>query len=143
MQLLQYRGRKYCITIKYNLNSLSSLSASLSLSIYLSSYLCIYIYILYIFYIYIFFDFLLVTYGRNPAVKKKYITFKEKFEICDIWRVRDKRKITFHHKSNSELIQRRLDYFFICNSYKSFWKNLSDYTSLFRSLPILNMKIRN
>ena len=45
------------------------------------------IYIFYIYFIYIYFDFLLVTYGRNPAVKKKdtkhskknlkYVTFGE------------------------------------------------------------------
>ena len=147
MQLLQYRGRKYCITIKYNLNSLSSLSASLSLylSIYLSIYLAIYayIYILYIFYIYIFWLLTCDLWKKSSCEKKRYKTFKEKFEICDIWRVRDKKKITFHYKHNSEIIQRHLDYFFICNSYKRFWKNLSDCTSLFRSLPILNIKKRN
>ena len=66
-----------------------------------------------------FFDASLDSYA--PSLKKKsvakFIKLKGKFDLCDIWRIRNpKTKIyTFRQKHVSGLIQRRLDYFCISN----------------------------
>ena len=69
-----------------------------------------------------FLDTSLDSYGGKPSLKKKskakFIELKEKFDLCDIWRIRNsKTKIyTFQQKHVSGLIQRWLEYFCISNS---------------------------
>ena len=69
-----------------------------------------------------FFDTSLDSYRGKPTLKNKsiakFIELKEKFDLCDIWRIRNpKTKIfTFRQKHDSGLIQRRLDYLYISNS---------------------------
>ena len=48
----------------------------------------------------------------------KFIEFKEKFDFCDIWRIRNPKtkRFTFRQKHVSGLIQRRLHHFCISNS---------------------------
>ena len=76
------------------------------------------------------------SYGGKPTLKKKsiakFIELKEKFDLCDIWRIRNpKTKIyTFRQKHVSGLIQRRLDYFYISNSMQVSVKNTDVLTSL-------------
>ena len=58
----------------------------------------------------------------DPTIKKKslakLIEPKEFYDLCDIWRVKNRksRRFTFTHKHSSSLIQRRLDYIFISNT---------------------------
>ena len=69
-----------------------------------------------------FFDTFLESHGGKPTIKKKSIAksieLKEKFDLCDIWRIRNPKtkRFTFRQKHVSGLIQRRLDYFYISNS---------------------------
>ena len=69
-----------------------------------------------------FFDTSLDLYGGKPTLKKKsiakFIELKEKFDLCDIWRIRNPKtkSFTFRQKNVSCLIRRCLDYFYISNS---------------------------
>ena len=47
----------------------------------------------------------------------KLIQIKEKFNLCDIWRIRNPKikRFTFRQQHISGFIQRRLDYFFFSN----------------------------
>ena len=69
-----------------------------------------------------FLDTSLDSYGNEPTLKKKsiakFIELKEKFDLCDIWNIRNPKtkKYTFRKKHVSGLIQRSLDYFYIWNS---------------------------
>ena len=64
--------------------------------------------------------------GGNPKLKKgsitKFIEIKEKFDLCDIWKVRNpnKQRFTFRQNNKSGFLQRRLDYFFVSNSIQVF-----------------------
>ena len=83
-----------------------------------------------------FFDTSLDSYGGKPTLKKKsiakFIELKEKFDLCDIWRIRNPKtkRYTFRQKYVSGLIQRRLDYFYISNSMQVSVKNTDLLTSL-------------
>ena len=76
-----------------------------------------------------FFDTSLGSYGGKPTLKKKsiakFIELKEKFDLGDIWRIRNPKtkRYTFRQKHVSGLIQRRLDYFYISNSMRVPIKN--------------------
>ena len=60
--------------------------------------------------------------GGNPKLKKgsitKFTEIKEKFDLCDIWRVRNPKnqRFTFRQNHKSGFLHRRLDYFFVSNS---------------------------
>ena len=64
--------------------------------------------------------------GGNPILKKssitKFLEIKEKFDLCDIWRVRNpkKQRFTFRQNHKSGFLHRRLDYFFVSNSLQDF-----------------------
>ena len=83
-----------------------------------------------------FFDTSLDSYGGKPTLKNEYIAkfieFKEKFDLCDIWRIRNPKtkRYTFRQKHVSGLIQRRLDYFYISNSMQVSVKNTDVLASL-------------
>ena len=83
-----------------------------------------------------FFDTSLESYGGKPTLKKKsiakFIELKEKFDLCDIWRIRNPKtkRYTFRQKHVSGLIQRRLDYFYISNSMQVSVKNTDVLASL-------------
>ena len=70
----------------------------------------------------VFFNLSLEANGGNPVLKKKSIAkliqLKEKFSLCDIWRIRSPKvkRFTFRQHHKSGFIQRRLDYFFISNN---------------------------
>ena len=82
------------------------------------------------------FDTSLESYGGKPTLKKKYIAkfieFKEKFDLCDIWRIRNPKtkRFTFRQKHASGLIQRRLDHIYISNSMQVSVKNTDGLVSL-------------
>ena len=67
------------------------------------------------------FDIILKSLGGNPCLKKKSIAkliqIKEKFNLCDIWRIRYPKikRFYFRQQHISGFIQRRLDYFFVSN----------------------------
>ena len=67
------------------------------------------------------FDISLESLGGNPCLKKKsiakWIQIKEKFDLCDIWKIRNPKikRFTFRQEHISGFIQRRLDYFFLSN----------------------------
>ena len=83
-----------------------------------------------------FFDTSLESYGGKPTLKKKsiakFIELKEKFDLCDIWRITNPKAkgFTFRHKRFSGLIQRRLNYFYISNSTQVSVKNTDVLASL-------------
>ena len=83
-----------------------------------------------------FFNTSLDSYGGKPTLKKKSIVklieLKEKFDLCDIWRIRNPttKIYTFQQKHVSSLIQIRLDYFFIPNSMQVSVKNTDVLASL-------------
>ena len=76
------------------------------------------------------------SYGGKPTLKKKsiakFIELKAKFDLCDIWRIRNPKttRPTFRQKYVSGLIERRLDYFDISNSMQVFVKNTDVLASL-------------
>ena len=59
------------------------------------------------------------SYGGKPTLKKKsiakFIEPKKKFDLCDIWRIRNPKtkRCTFHQKHAFGLIQKRLYCFYI------------------------------
>ena len=67
------------------------------------------------------FDISLESLGGNPCLKKKSIAkliqIKEKFDIRNIWRIRNPKikRFTFRQQHISGFIQRRIDYFFLSN----------------------------
>ena len=67
------------------------------------------------------FDISLESLGGNPCLKMKSIAkliqIKEKFDLCDIWRMRNPKikRFTFWQQRILGFIQRRLDYVFISN----------------------------
>ena len=69
----------------------------------------------------VFNDISLESLGGNPCLKMKSIAkliqIKEKFDLCDIWRMRNPKikRFTFWQQRILGFIQRRLDYFFISN----------------------------
>ena len=83
-----------------------------------------------------FFDTSLDSHGGKPVLKKKsiaeFIELKEKFDLCDIWRIRNPKtkRYTFRQRHVSCLIQRRLDYFYISNSMPLSVKNTDALASL-------------
>ena len=83
-----------------------------------------------------FFDTSLDSHGGKPVLKKKsiaeFIELKEKFDLCDIWRIRNPKtkRYTFRQRHVSCLIQRRLDYFYISNSMPISVKNTDALASL-------------
>ena len=83
-----------------------------------------------------FFDTSLDSYGGKPTLKKKaiakFIKLKEKFDLCDIWRIGNPKtkRYTFQQKHVSGIIQRRLDYFYISNSMQVSVKNSNVLASL-------------
>ena len=56
---------------------------------------------------------------KSPA---KVIEFKENFDLCDIWRVRNtkSKRFTFAQKHSSGFIQRTPDYMSISNTLQEF-----------------------
>ena len=64
--------------------------------------------------------------GGNPTLKKKslakLIEFKETYDLCNIWRVRNtkSKRFAFTQKHSSGFIQRRLDYISISNTLQEF-----------------------
>ena len=74
----------------------------------------------------LFFNSKLEAQGGNPTLKKKclvkLIEFKETYDLCDIWRVRNtkSKRFTFTLKHSSGFIQRRLDYILILNTLQEF-----------------------
>ena len=76
------------------------------------------------------FDLQLDAKGGNPTLKKEtiatFLKFKEKYNIVDIWRVRNKaaKKFTFRQSHFSGILQRRLDYIFVSNSMQYSIKNV-------------------
>ena len=69
-----------------------------------------------------YFDNTLEATGGNPHTKQQsianFLKLKEKFDLTDIWRIRNKKskKYTFRQNNFSGHLQRRLDYIFISNS---------------------------
>ena len=63
--------------------------------------------------------------GGNPKMKKKslakFIEMKNKFDLCDIWRIRNpnSKRFTFRQQHVSGFIQRRLDFFLFQMFYKT------------------------
>ena len=70
----------------------------------------------------LFFHSKLEAQGRNPTLRKKSLAklteFKNTFDLCDIWRVRntESKRFAFTKKHSSGFIQVRLDYIFISNT---------------------------
>ena len=69
--------------------------------------------------------------GGNPTLKKtsldKLIEFKETYDLCDIWRVRNlkSKRFTFTQKHSSGFVERRLDYILISITLQEF-VNMTD-----------------
>ena len=67
----------------------------------------------------LFFNSKLEAQGGNPTLKKnslaELIEFKGTYDLCDIWRVRNRKSkwFTFTQKHSSGFIQHRLDYILI------------------------------
>ena len=74
----------------------------------------------------LFFNSELEAQGGNPTLKKKSLAklneFKETYDLCDIWRVRNtkSKRFTFTQKHYSGFIQHRLDYILILNTLQEF-----------------------
>ena len=75
----------------------------------------------------------------------KLIQIKEKFNLCEIWRIRNPKikHFTFRQQQISEFIQRRLDYFFAANLLQEFVNKTdvltaftTDHSSLLFSLDL-------
>ena len=95
----------------------------------------------------LFLDSVLEAEGGSPVFKKssvsKLIEIKEKYNLCDIWRIRNtkEKRFTFRQKHRSGFLQRRLDYFFVSNTLQESIKDTeilpalsSDHSPIFFSL---------
>ena len=70
----------------------------------------------------LFLDFVLEAEGGSPIFKKifsfkTHVEIKEKYNLCDIWRIRNTKEkpFTFRKKHRSGFLE-RLDYFFVSNT---------------------------
>ena len=95
-----------------------------------------------------FFDTSLDSYGGKPTLKRKSIAkcFEEKFDLCDIWRIRNNKtkRFTLRQKHVSGLIQRRLGYFYISTSMQVSVKNTDGLASFITGLsPITFLCLKN
>ena len=99
----------------------------------------------------IFLDCYLDAKGGSPSLKKhslsKLLEIKQKLDLCDIWRVRNLKKMqyTFRQKHFLGLIQRRLDYIFISHNFPEAVKDSeildamsTNHSALFCSFQRLN-----
>ena len=74
----------------------------------------------------VFFDSNLEAKGGKPSLKQKSVAklleLKEEYNLCDIWRIRDrtKKSYTFRQHRSSGIINRRLDYVFTSNNLQEF-----------------------
>ena len=74
--------------------------------------------------------------GGSPLLKKRSVSelikIKEKLDLCDIWRVRNPKKInyTFRQQHFSGLIQRRLDYVFISQNFQEMIKKTEIFAAI-------------
>lgn len=74
--------------------------------------------------------------GGNPTLKKnsiaRFLRIKEKFDLIDIWRIRNpsKRRFTFRQQHVTGFLQRRLDFLFISNSLQTLAKNVKIETAI-------------
>ena len=61
--------------------------------------------------------------GGRPSLKLSSLALFEhlakKWDLCDIWRMRNPECKRFTYRQKTPLLQRRLDYFFISTNYKS------------------------
>ena len=84
----------------------------------------------------LFFNWKLDAAGGNPTLKRKslakFIKFKEAYDLCDIWRIRNTKvkQFTFTQQHSPGFIQRRLDYFFISNGRQEFAAELDILTPI-------------
>ena len=78
----------------------------------------------------LFSDSVLEAEGGSPVLKKssvsKLIEIKEKYVLCDIWRIRNakEKRFIFRQKHHSSFLQRRLDYFFVSNTVQESIKDI-------------------
>ena len=78
----------------------------------------------------IFFNASLKTTGGNAKLKTgtvgKFLELKDKFDLCDIWRVKHPKTktFTFRQKHFSGFIQRRLDYIFVLQNLQKKTRNV-------------------
>ena len=77
-------------------------------------------------------DVILDASGGNPSLKKrslsKILAITERLDVCDIFRVRYPKDKRFTFRQKTPLLQRRLDYMFLCN-------NLQEYVTSIDILP--------
>ena len=88
--------------------------------------------------------------GKNNLLKK-IIQFKEKLDLCDIWRIRkpNRKRYTFRHHHTTGIIHRRLDDSFISNVMQKSIKKTNilasfstDHSPIFFSLKSSNEVLR-
>ena len=101
-----------------------------------------------------FLDSVLETKGGSPVLKissvSKLIEIKEKYNLCDIWRIRNtkEKRFTFRQKHRSGFLQRRLRLFFVSNILQESIKDteilpaLSSYHSPILFSLVLNLYLR-
>ena len=87
----------------------------------------------------LFLDSVLGAEDGSPVLKKsisKLIEIKRKYNLCDIWRIRntEEKRFTFRQKHRSDFIQRRLDYFFCFKDTEILPVLSSDHSLIFFSL---------
>ena len=101
-----------------------------------------------------FLDSVLEAKGGSPVLKissvSKLIEIKEKYNLCDIWRIRNtkEKRFTFRQKHRSGFLQRRLRLFFVSNILQESIKDteilpaLSSYHSPILFSVVLNLYLR-
>ena len=101
-----------------------------------------------------FLDSVLEAKGGSPVLKissvSKLIEIKEKYNLCDIWRIRNtkEKRFTFRQKHRSGFLQRRLRLFFVSNILQESIKDmeilpaLSSYHSPILFSLVLNLYLR-
>ena len=68
--------------------------------------------------------------GRNAKLKTrtvgKFLELKDKFDLCDIWRIKHPKTktFTFRQKSFSGSTQRRVDYIFVSENLQERTRNV-------------------
>ena len=95
------------------------------------------------------FDILLESDGGNPSLKTTTLSRLEfllqSYELCDIWRIRNKNTKRYTYRQGTPFIQRRLDYIFVSSDLQDCVKSIdvipsvnTDHSAVYLQIRVLN-----
>ena len=88
------------------------------------------------------FGILLESDGGNPSLKTTTLSQLESYELCDIWRIRNKNTKRYTYRQRTPFIQRRLDYIFVSSDLQDCIKTIDVIPSVNTDHSVVYLQIR-